>query len=72
MFPSSLIEIGLRLGEKGITIDTITIEVVVVDWGFAKGEVLVDEIKVGAALGWLITINVTQDNFDNKLRYKEK
>ena len=40
-----------------------------VDWGFTKGEVLMDEIEVGTGLCWSIAIYVSQESTDTKLWY---
>ena len=43
-----------------------------VDWGFARGEVSMDEIEVEVGLGWLIVIYISQENIDTKLQYKNR
>ena len=40
-----------------------------VDWGFTKWEVLMDEIEVGTGLRWSIAICVSQESTDTKLWY---
>ena len=46
--------------------------IAMVNWGFVKGEVSLDEIEVGARLGWSIGIYFSQESTDTKLRYKNR
>ena len=41
--------------------------VAMVDWGFARGEVSMDEIKVEVGLGWSIAIYISEESIDTKL-----